>query len=188
LRGEPYEWVRLPDGRVVSNVTGLCVRHHGWVTGEVGAGHKARIEYVGGTFWWHDLEHPENDGPLYPQPFAQDQRLTNHESVNAPHPHRQLAEGESCPECGYTKPTRATGGPKRKTKTWGVNVPDDAEQGAEILDSLVEDFAAVLGLETSSRRLLRYHVLVPVLFWASQHLPQLIADLREAAGSNGRHP
>jgi hypothetical protein len=186
LRGEPYEWVRLPDGRTINNVTGLCIRHHNEVTGGIG-GHRARIEFVGGTFWWQDMKHPHNDGPLYPQPETGDKP----EAVSpVPHPHRQLAEGETCPSCGYTKPRRTPSGPTRRVASWTVNVPDDAEQGAEILDALVEDFAAVLGLNTDrrSRRLLRYHVLVPVLLWASQHLPQLIEDLRESAGSNGKHP
>lgn len=175
--------MRLPDGRVVSNKTGLCVRHHDMVTGMIG-GHQARIEWVAGVFYWHDLANPVADGPLFPQPLGLGEK-ENPEKLEM-HPHRSLAEGETCPECGYTKPQRREPGPRRRAKSWAVTVPDDAEDGAEILDALVEDFAAVLGLDRESKRLLRYHVLVPVMFWASQHLPQFIHDVREAAGGNGR--
>ena len=52
LRGQPTEWVRLPSGKVVSNVVGLCVRHHNDVTGAIG-GHKAMIRLeMGDQFIW----------------------------------------------------------------------------------------------------------------------------------------
>ena len=181
LRGQPQEWVQLPGGRVVSNVTGLCATHHAMVTGGIG-GHQARIEYVAGTFMWYDLR-PDSvsSEPLHPQPVGDGAKLVQ---ADVPHPtqHAHLAEGETCQSCGYTKPVRRQPGPKRKTRTWAMDVPADSEDGAEILDGLVDDFAAVLGMDTTGgRRLLRYHVTVAVLLWAAQQMPDLIRDVREAS-------
>ena len=48
--------------------------------------------------------------------------------------------------------------------------------GAEILDTYVENLAALMGLEAQSPRLLRYHVLVPVLEWVSQDSARFVAE------------
>lgn len=179
LRSQPQEWVELADGRVFCNVIGLCIRHHDQVTGGPG-GHKARIEYGEGTFYWMDLKDAGNDGLLFPPPHEGEPSSPRiHQKDHERHLH--LAEGETCDRCGYTKPTRRAG-PKRKVKTWTVNVPADAEIGGDVLDGWVEEFAAVLGLDPASPRLLRYHVLALVLAWASQNEPQLISDIRESSG------
>lgn len=185
LRGQPYEWVRLPDGKVVSNVTGLCVRHHDMVTGSVG-GHKARIEYVAGSFVWYDLEDDSQSGLLFPQPQGWE---ASPPPPPRPHAHTLLSEGETCNHCGYMRPAKRAPGPKRQASTWTVSVPDDAEIGADILDGWIQDLAAVLGLDPSSPRLLRYHVLALVLAWVQQNMPLLVADVVEASsGGNGRLP
>ena len=59
--------------------------------------------------------------------------------------------------------------------------PDDAEDGAEVLDTYVEDFAVLMGLDMSSQRLLRYHVLAPMLAWTTQNKNVFIHDWNEAA-------
>ena len=178
LRSQPQEWVEVADGRVWSNVIGLCVRHHADVTGGI-QGHKARLDYLEGSFLWVDLRDATRNGLLHPQP--EDGRPSPARAHRPHDRHLQLAEGETCDQCGYTKPT-ARVGPKREVKDWTALVPADAEIGADVLDTWIDDFAAVLGLEVSSRRLLRYHVLALVLAWASQNLPQLIEDIRESAG------
>ncbi|MCP6726399.1 hypothetical protein NL526_30540, partial [Klebsiella pneumoniae] len=45
LRGQPYDWVRLPDGTILGNRIGLCVEHHEMVTGEIG-GYRARLSWT----------------------------------------------------------------------------------------------------------------------------------------------
>src|SRR5262245_8336098 len=57
LRGQPYEWVLLPNGQTVPNSVGLCTTHHGHVTGGVG-GHKAWIalDEVTFEFVWCDRD------------------------------------------------------------------------------------------------------------------------------------
>src|SRR4051812_45303724 len=57
LRGQPQDWVQTPDGLVIGNKVGLCVEHHGDVTGDVG-GHRARITFIAGCFWWKWLVNP----------------------------------------------------------------------------------------------------------------------------------
>jgi hypothetical protein len=177
LRGQPYEWVSLPDGEIVSNTTCICAHHHEWVTGSIG-GHKARIEYLDGSFVWQDFDNPELSGPLFPQPARQGPQPKPHPKKEVAHTH--LSPGETCEACGYTKPLPGEPGPKRKAKTWAMTVPDDEEDGAEILDGWVSDFAAVLGLDPASPRLLRYHATVAVFSWAHVNLPLLIKDWQES--------
>lgn len=173
LRGQPYEWVLTPWGQIVQNSTGLCVDHHLMVTGDLG-GHKAAILVEGRTFMWAELVDGEWSilGPLTPQLGESEE----------PHvtPHEDLGEGETCSHCGYTKPTRRTPSAKRPVTTWGVSVPVDAEQGAEVLDEWVDNFAALLGFGDEPSRLKRYHVLCVVLAWAAQHKPLLIQDIIES--------
>jgi hypothetical protein len=180
LRGQPYEWVSLPDGRIVQNSIGLCVDHHLMVTGDRG-GHKASILYQDGTFYWAELgnwageENWEIQGPINPQPG---------EGVEAEHPvtsaHVDLAVGETCPSCGYTKPRATTPRPRRPSQSWMVVVPADAELGAEVLDEWVDNFAALFGFTQETQRLKRYHVLAMVLAWAAQNKPAMIEDIIES--------
>ena len=184
LRGQPYDWVKLPDGTVIGNRVGLCLDHHNQVTGEIG-GYRAKIRWQDGLLWWEDRvqvgdeTRPEvhswiSRGPLVHQPPGV-----------APHDHEQLADGDVCPTCGHHKKRSDRATPKpgkaRPTKEWVVTVPDDAEIGADVLDDWVEDFAIVLGMDEYSSRLKRYHVLSFVLGWAGINRAQLIADVAEAA-------
>ena len=185
LRGQPTEWVRLPGGRVVTNVMGLCLRHHKAVTGGVG-GHMAMIKLEGDYFLWLESNGPEweNLGPLFPQPWSE----TPLPSEPLEHPHRSpseahlhLEEGETCDSCGYTRPTKRVNAPKRSSKTYSLVVPEDSEIGADILDEWVEQFAVVLGFgDDLSSRLVRYHVFVAVFAWAMQNRQQFIEDVKEA--------
>lgn len=169
LRGQPYEWVRVGD-RVLQNSIGLCLRHHSAVTGEVGAGHPAHIRYnerLALLEWW---EANEEDGPswLYIGPLGGQELLPTQPQV----PKRQ--EG-LCPTCGTPSKPKRKAGPKREVKTWVVAVPDDAEQGAEVLDVYVEDLGVVMGFDYGAR-LMRYHVLVPALEWVTQNRAEFLDD------------
>lgn len=190
LRGQPTEWVQLPSGRVVSNVIGLCIRHHSQVTGEVG-GHKAMIrleddetfiwlaaggkDTAGATLWI-------NEGALNPQPWYEVADETPVVSKKKAHLH--LDPGQTCGSCGYTQPRKKPSGPKRKSVAWNVKVPDDAEIGSEILDEWVEGIARRAGMEGDiSIGLLRYHALCLAMAWHLQNEDLFIADMIEAASA-----
>src|SRR5262245_53266648 len=85
LRGQPFEWVQVPWGKVIQNSTGLCVRHHDAVTI-----HKAAILVEGSHFMWAErtgVGDWEIMGPLMPQPHV----AGEHDDDR---PHASLAEGE----------------------------------------------------------------------------------------------
>lgn len=177
LKGQPNEWVRVND-RVIQNTTGLCIRHHDHVTGVVGGGHLAHIRYNPNLQlleWW---EANEGDGPtwIFKGPLG-GQALAE----RAPEAARARRQEGLCPTCGkpHSVITRKPG-PKRKVKTWVVHVPDDSEKGADVLDVYIEDLAVVLGFERMNARLLRYHVLVPVLEWVNQSRAEFAQDVQEA--------
>ena len=166
LRGQPYEWVRLPNDVTLANSIGLCTDHHKRVTGDIG-GHKSKIvldlgEEFGGLNWY-DATHADWKlvGPLltYASPEGD----------------------ERCPACGHVTHKGARPSSKRKAKTWTITVPDDEEDGAEVLDSYIEDFAGIFGFSDESARLRRYHVLARVLQWASVNRIDLIREWEEAA-------
>ena len=172
LRGQPYEWVQVPWGKVVQNSTGLCVRHHDMVTI-----HRAAVLVEGSHFMWAEkntLNEWEIQGPLMPQPHVAGEHEGNDK------PHATLAEGESCPTCGYQKPVQREPTAARATSIWGVTVPRDSELGAEVLDEWVDNFAVLLGFGDENSRLKRYHVLSVILAWAAQHKPLLIQDIIES--------
>jgi hypothetical protein len=173
LRGQPYEWVQVFD-QVIPNSVGLCVRHHNEVTGLVG-GHVAHIRWnkdLGLFEWWEkDAEFLQEEvwvgrGPLKGQGFVPPE----------PEAARARRSEALCPTCGKPKARHSKPLPKRKAKSWKLLVPDDAEVGADVLDTYIENLAALMGLNRESPRLLRYHVLVPVLEWVSQQQAQFIAD------------
>lgn len=190
LRGQPLEWVSLPSGRIISNVVGLCMRHHAWITGGIG-GHLAVVRLESDeTFVWFESDGADgwvNCGLLHPQPWSETPVENPVDSVDSVdpvdlHDHPDLAEGETCESCGYTRPRKRAAGPKRPTKTWALVVPDDAEIGSEVLDEWVEQFAVVLGFGSDvTQRLVRYHTIVAVLAWAMQHRTEFIADVKEAS-------
>jgi len=175
LRSQPYEWVELPDGTVIGNRIGLCFSHHEQVTGGPG-GHRARISFRAGLFWWTPM--PEEDlgwtglGPIDPQPPG----VPTH--VEAP-PADDASTNGACPTCGHVK--HRVKQPRRKSKTWTIDVPDDAEVGSEILDDWVDEIAFVLGLDDERSRLRRYHALVVTLAWAMQSKEQFLREIRTAS-------
>ncbi|HEY7421445.1 MAG TPA: hypothetical protein VH541_05500 [Gaiellaceae bacterium] len=170
----------MPDGTVIGNRVGLCVPHHDNVTGEIG-GYKARVAFDGGLFWWEDkIRYPAEGqnmwwrvGPLDPQPPGA--------ALDVVVP-RAAAEAEPCPTCGHTKrkPRQAPPGERRKSQTWSMDVPDDAEIGADVLDEWIDSFAEVLGYTDERSRLRRYHTLAVVLAWASVNQSVFQQDWAEA--------
>jgi len=176
LRGQPQEWVSVLGG-VLANSVGLCIRHHAEVTGTLG-GHVSKIVFAPRLRifeWWERVDDREwiSRGPLRGQALVEPE----------PEARRVRREEGLCPTCGHVmreKLKTENGLPKRAAKTWSLLVPKDTEDGAEILDVYVEDLAVLMGLNPQSPRLLRYHVLVPVLEWVNQKKSEFIADWEEA--------
>ena len=176
LRGQSYEWISV-DGVTVQNTVGLCVPCHSAVTGDIG-GHRAHIKYDAprGMFeWWAKgqrenwffVGYLEGKGLVDGQPEAK--RIRRQEGL--------------CPECGKPvkkhDPTHKPG-PKRKSTTYSMVVPEDEEVGTDILDDWVDQFATLFGFEGAGARLRRYHVTALVFSWAMLNKEQLLLDLEEA--------
>ena len=182
LRGQPTEWVRLPSGRVVSNVVGVCVKHHTELTGGIG-GHRAAIslEPDETLIWLMTVgEGWMNAGPLNPQPYSETTEPA-HPSIRA---HDNLEPGQTCDACGYTRPPKREPLPKRPTKAYTMLVPDDSEIGADVIDEWVEQLATILGFgDDVGKRLVRYHTIVAALAWTMQNRQQFIEDIQEVAAS-----
>jgi hypothetical protein len=169
LRGQPYEWVEL-DGRVIPNSVGLCLTHHDAVT--IGKAHIRFNEELELFQWWQ-----EDKGGWFSLGMLKGQALLE------PQPEHAHPPGEGpCPVCGKPRRPKAMASlPPRKTKTWSILVPDDAEVGADVLDTYIQELAALMGLDPDSPRLLRYHVLAPVLEWVTQERVAFLRDWEEAA-------
>jgi hypothetical protein len=181
LRNQPYEWVKLPDGTVIGNRLGFCVKHHDMLTGEIG-GYRARLRWEAGIMWW-EARVPtgggltlsfQRVGPTRHQP-----PVAGHEIV-----HDGTAEGEVCPTCGHHKKPKQSDrsklrpGRETKMKEYTIQTP---EGEAHVLDEHVEDLAIPLGMSDWNLRHKRYGVFSIALAWVQQNREQFIADIAEAA-------
>ena len=174
--GKPTNWIELPDGSIVGNLTGLCVRHHDDVTGRIG-GHKNAIRLTKDrVFWWCRVEDEharsyEYLAPLDPQP------PTRESLVASP----ATSGSDRCPTCGQQKKARrssasVTAGERRRRKSWVIQVPDDDEDGATALDVLVDDLAPIFGYEQHPNT--RYFTVARALVHAQQDKQRLVASDR----------
>jgi hypothetical protein len=183
--GGDYRWIML-YGKPRGNLTGLCAFCHDDVTGRVG-GHRAAIRHASADdlFWWCDVR----DGiegeieyvklaPLEPQPPTPD-------SLEARDP--GTPEGsEECPFCGHTTRRRRsapteTPGRRRPRKTWRVAVPDEnVEQGADVLDTLVEEIGMLLGVGQDAGA--RYYTLVPSMTYCLQDGQRFVDAIKGRGG------
>ena len=183
LRGQPQNWVQLPSLSVCANVMGLCTRHHRDVTGDPG-GHQGWIKLEhGDVFVYYEPNGRgwEARGALKPQPEILGLHREKHEDeAKVGRAHLDLKPGETCDQCGYTRPAKRDPLPRRRQATWGVSVPADSEIGADVLDDWVEQFAVLLGFEESKKGVARYHVIATVFAWAMQNRGTLIEDITEA--------
>ena len=170
LRGQPLDWVCV-EGTTIPNTVGLCITHHEWVTGLLG-GHRAHIRWnpeLTLLEWWErdDDKIWNYGGPLKRQSFLNEQ---------PPESHLQRRLEGLCPTCGRPPKRERPALPKRKVKSWTISVPDDSEQGTEILDNYIEHLAILMGFGEEPSRLKRFHVLTPVLEWVMQSRFEFLAD------------
>lgn len=178
-----FPWVEIEE-KVFGNLTGLCADCHNAVTGNVG-GHRAaiRLDLEQGIYWWCDVIEDgwvnvvdyQRVAPLTPQPPALDS--LSERSLG------QGSEPEHCPVCGQEKRRRRPASPpepRRRRKNWTVSVPDDVEDGADVLDTFVDDVALLLGAGDWHERNKRYWALVHVLAWTMQRREEFARDVKAA--------
>lgn len=151
-------WVRLDfmdPPLVVGNLTGLCHACHDQVTRDI-----VDISWSisARAFFWNDADYT---AALNPQPPRRGVTVDS-PAADPPGDHGGT---EVCPTCKRPKRKRVElpPGEKRRRKSWTVKVPDDNEDGAEVLDTLVDEIAERWGMDEFTSQLRRYHVLVPAL-------------------------
>jgi len=145
----PYAWVKIPSPEgemVVGNLCGLCYQHHQDVTEN-----KAWIQwdYARKRYAWADRK-PEMierngvalgwqpKGLLDPQPpfWGEPEKATETRDEDS-------EKRDECPTCRRRLPQQLSRLPRRQRKSWVVSVPDDSEDGAGVLDVLVEECAKI---------------------------------------------
>ena len=179
--GGNFRWIQI-EGRIVGNLTGVCADCHDDLTGRIG-GHKAAIRYRNGLFWWSLVGGPGAEieyhlvDPIDPQPPTPETLEAKQSAVSPEEP--------DCPFCGQKRRRSQLNRGRtwgRRRKTWGVLVPDDEqENGAEVLDTLVENLALVIPNADSSRTG-RYYVLVPVLAYATMRIEDFLQTMEGVGG------
>lgn len=172
----PIDWVEI-DGQVVANKTGLCRSCHRDLTGGIG-GYKAAIRLTEGQFMWCLIGPPDSLGRLTYLPVAPiEPQPPTPETVAPPSGHS--TESVACPTCGHVKRARPSGR-GRARKSWTIKVPDDAENGAEILDTLVDDLGLILGIEPNVTG--RYFIVLPCVYYAHQEKARFVESLKGSGG------
>ena len=175
--GGAFDWVEI-EGEDLPEPFRALLRVPREITGRI-SGHKAAIRLSPKGSSTGPRSSSTGNGwitylpfmPLDPHPPAPDslaQRASNE------------TEPESCPFCGQTTKRRraesSTPGPARRRKSWTIKVPDDAEDGAEILDTLVDDLAPHLHIDPTATG--RYYVVLPSLVYVHQNIGTFLDSLR----------
>lgn len=154
-----FNWVQLWDGKIVGNLIGLCYNHHLEITDN-----QAQIVWDESFFYW--LVAGEIIAQLSPQPPVHGAvpTVTAHtEKVVGP------AAAERCETCGRTLPHShdEKKEPARRRKTWVVLCPDDDEDGALVLDTLLDGCRELF--QHDENKGTRYFSLVQALALVVQH-------------------
>ena len=187
-----YFWVRTPDGKVLGNLAGLCYRCHAKVEGQERAGFSCWIQYHDGEWIWGEVPRDSQTPPRWHEDFLPIGPLDPHpptpDLLDASQPEAESESEDRCTQCGQRKrrvglPAGSTPGAPRRRKSWIVKVPDDHEDGADVLDTLVDDLAPLLGIDPTASG--RYHVLVPVLYYAHQDEHGFLDSIKGLGGRDG---
>jgi hypothetical protein len=173
-----YDWIEI-DGVIIGNKTGLCAKCHGEIHAE-----KFVIQWIEGAFWWclplgsklTNDRHYHPIAPLSYQPPTPDTLAEREAGTPA-------VESEHCPMCGQFKRRRPrAGGPRLRRKTWIVKVPDsEVEDGAEVLDTLVENLSLLIP-DSDAGLAGRYYVLVHSLAYSTMHSANFAQTLTGEGG------
>lgn len=155
-------WVRYDNGDIVGNLVGLCFKDHEEITlGRSKIIYDMRLH----RFDWCDMAAGDwvSKGALYPQPPVHGHAHEEDEPKGIEGPGSSLI----CPGCKRPIPQKRETGeevePPKRRKTWTVQVPNEAtEDGALVLDTLIEECAALFHRDMSQSKL-RYYVLAQAL-------------------------
>jgi hypothetical protein len=185
--GKPYAWVEVRETehgepQVIGNLTGLCVEHHDDVTV-----HRAWIKWIDGVFYWGDNVGTDPAFPVFRAVAPLDPQPPTPETLDVSQPDSQ-DESDVCPTCGQHKVRRRSpdaAGERRPRKSWVVKVPDDAEDGAAILDAFVDDLAPVLGFDPAASA--RYFVINAAFVYVEQDRHAFIEAVAGIGGQREEH-
>jgi hypothetical protein len=168
LPGDFQDWVRMPDGVEVGNLTGMCVNHHQMVTENVAA-----ITYDNGVFYWSMGGAAINVLAYQPPKMGDTSEADVHTREQKP----------VCPGCGRAlpKPKIETATEEKKNRaTWAISVPaDERENGYEVLDTLLEEVRDELdkaGLHYDKGNKVRYYPLATALALFVQNADRILSD------------
>jgi len=191
-RGLRWDWIAI-DGYVTGNMTGLCVGCHNDV-------HLARawIRWIDQEFVWCFPGERDVLGKPTPYPVgALSYQPPTPDSLATDDPRASDTGPESCPFCGQETRRRPALTPRvgrRRRKSWTVLVPDEElENGADVLDSLIDNLAPLVpnGDNTRSGR---YYIICAALAFAlidSTDFVEMFQDTRRVRarfGVNGVTP
>jgi hypothetical protein len=177
-----FWWVKVPFQNAeafglttIRNVVGLCWRHHEDVTGQ-GGGHAAWIRWDPQRQNFHWLERTPDDKFISIGTFSLPAAPPADAAPSSP----EGREAERCPTCGkrqgHPHPEHEPG-PKRPAKSWTIKVPADDEDGAVILNELVEGCAEIFGHDEYTSRLKRYYTVVQALSVVLQNRERIAAEV-----------
>jgi hypothetical protein len=68
--------------------------------------------------------------------------------------------------------------PPRKKKDWTLTVPDDSENGFDVLETLTDALAVDLGFTDETSRLRRYHTVNAALVFAFLNKDQFLTEVK----------
>lgn len=171
LMGGAFDWVRLADGTITGNITGLCYLCHKKVTEN-----KAQILYQ------NDMFHYMEEGVVTPLRYQPPKR-SGEAPAESSSPADAASPGSTCPTCHRKIPRPKIKNPteeKKPRKTWSVAVPYDIqEDGAEVIDQLLdlcEEKMDKHGLNWSGGNRVVYYKLSAALALFAQHADEILSD------------
>jgi hypothetical protein len=182
-------WVKTSDGKIHGNCVKFCSFHHRELTDNI-----AKITYVDGEFFWHDIlspiqlllwQPPQLDAYLdheRPEESDDDADLRLVEKLGAAHVLAPGHQPDVCPTCLRKLPQPKSEKPEEKKvrKTWSVAVPlDQWEDGAQVIDTLLDEAHVELnrlGLPFGEGRIVKYYILAAALGMFVTHAESLMSD------------
>ena len=163
-------WIKLPDDTVTGNLCGLCWRHHEEVTVNT-----VQIVWSNG-FYWKDHQGGyvrllDPQPPRYPTNVTEEPQKAAEALLDGP------ASNPKCPSCKRTLPhthdKKKEG--TRKRVQWSIHVPQDQqEDGADVLDTLVEECGKIFGHDENKRT--KYFTVVQALALVVQNGNKLVSE------------
>lgn len=173
-----YEWWIEYKGVQIGNLTGLCHACHLLITEN-----KAALTWDESDklFIWVDRVAGEMIAPIDPQPPTTVSFVSNADpgDENDSKVEEFVGPGAvgKCGECKrpLPKPKDEKVEDARPRRTWSITVPvDNRENGAEVLDTLLDQCRDLFGHDES--KTVRYFSLVQALALVVQHGSQLVGD------------